>query len=82
MAAQAGLSLPLSQSPKTGFLESKLQYHSIRETDTVGTGPGSSVGRVSASGEWEVTGLIPGRDIPKSLKMFLASPRLALRLMG
>ena len=27
-------------------------------------------------------GSIPGRDIPKSLKMVLAVPRLALRLVG
>ena len=32
--------------------------------------------------EWEVTGSIPGRDIPKSFKMVLAAPRLALRLTG
>ena len=32
--------------------------------------------------EREVTGSIPGRDIPKSLKMVLAAPRLALRFMG
>ena len=30
----------------------------------------------------DVTGSIPGRDIPKSLKMVLAAPRLALRLTG
>ena len=30
----------------------------------------------------DVTGLISGRDIPKSLKMVLAAPRLAFRLMG
>ena len=29
-----------------------------------------------------VTGSIPGRDIPKSLKMVLAAPRLAIRLTG
>ena len=46
------------------------------------TGPGSSVGRVSAQRERAVTGLIPGRDIPKSLKIVLAGPRLALRLAG
>ena len=34
------------------------------------------------SAEREVTGLILGRDIPKSLKIILAAPRLALRLMG
>ena len=34
------------------------------------------------SGEREVTGSIPGRDIPKSLKMVLAAPRLALRFTG
>ena len=34
------------------------------------------------SGEREVLGLIPGRDIPKSLKMELAAPRLALRFTG
>ena len=28
----------------------------------------------------DVTGSIPGRDIPKSLKMVLAAPRLAFRL--
>ena len=39
----------------------------------------SSVGRVSA---WAVTCSIPGRDIPKSLKMVLAAPCLALRLTG
>ena len=33
-------------------------------------------------GAREVTGSIPGRDIPKSLKMVLAAPRLALRLTG
>ena len=32
--------------------------------------------------EQEVTGSIPGRDIPKSLKMVLAAPHLALRLKG
>ena len=30
----------------------------------------------------EVTGSIPGRDIPKSLKMVLTAPRLGLRFMG
>ena len=34
------------------------------------------------SGEWEVMGLISGHDIPQSLKMVLAAPRLALRLTG
>ena len=34
------------------------------------------------SGEREVTSSIPGRDIPKSLKMVPAAPRLALRLTG
>ena len=34
---------------------------------------------VGSSGEREVTSSIPGRDIPKSLKMVLAAPRLALR---
>ena len=34
------------------------------------------------SGEREVLGSIPGRDIPKSLKMVLADPRLALRFTG
>ena len=43
-------------------------------------GPGSSVGRVSALGK--VMGSIMGCDIPKSLKMVLAAPRLALRLTG
>ena len=28
------------------------------------------------------TGSIPGRDIPKSLKMVLAAPRLALKFTG
>ena len=42
------------------------------------TGPGSLVGRVSASGN----GFDPGRDIPNSLKVVLAAPRLALSLMG
>ena len=42
-------------------------------------GPGSSVGSVHF-GEQEVTGSIPGRDIPKSLKMVVSAPRLALRL--
>ena len=37
------------------------------------TGPGNSVGRVSA--EREVTGSNPGRDIPNSLKMILAALR-------
>ena len=32
--------------------------------------------------EREVAGSNPGRDIPKSLKMVLAAPRLALRLTG
>ena len=32
--------------------------------------------------EREVTGSIPGSDIPKSLKMVLAAPHLALRLTG
>ena len=31
-------------------------------------------------GEREVTGSIPGRDIPKWLKMVPVAPRLALRL--
>ena len=35
-------------------------------------GPDSSVG--GRSGEREVLGSIPGRDIPKSLKMVLAAP--------
>ena len=30
----------------------------------------------------EVPGLIPGRDIPKSLTMVLVAPRLALRFLG
>ena len=34
------------------------------------------------SGEREVTGSIPGRDIPKPIKMVLAALRLALRLTG
>ena len=34
------------------------------------------------SGEREVTGSIPGLDIPKSLKTILAAPHLALRLTG
>ena len=48
------------------------------------TGPDSSVGVAQSvrSGEREVTGSIPGRDIPKSLKMVLAAPRLALRFTG
>ena len=33
-------------------------------------------------GEFEITGSIPGRDIPKSLTMVLAAPRLAFRLTG
>ena len=45
------------------------------------TGPGSSVGSVR-SGEWEVTGSIPGHDIPESLKMVLAALCLALVLTG
>ena len=32
--------------------------------------------------EWEVMGSITDRDIPKSLKMVLAAPRLAIRLAG
>ena len=55
------------------------------------TGPGSSVGRVSAS--WNARSqvrscvVLPwssilGRGIPKLLKMELAAPRLALRLTG
>ena len=42
------------------------------------TGPGSSVGRVSTPGNGRSQVLILGRDIPKSLKMILAAPRLAL----
>ena len=34
------------------------------------------------SGEQEVLGSIPGRDMPKSLKMVLAAPHLALRFTG
>ena len=34
------------------------------------------------SEEREVLGSIPGRDIPKSLKMELAAPRLVLRFTG
>ena len=34
------------------------------------------------SGEREILGSFPGRDIPKSFKMVLAAPRLALRLTG
>ena len=40
----------------------------------------TQVAQVSASGKWEVTGSIRGRDIPKSLKLILVAPRLALRL--
>ena len=32
--------------------------------------------------EWEITGSIPGCNIPKSLKMVLAALHLALRLTG
>ena len=45
------------------------------------TGPGSSVDSVH-SGEGEVTGSLPGCDIPKSLKMVLAAPCLALKTYG
>ena len=34
------------------------------------------------SGEREFIGSIPGRDIPKSLQMVLAAPRLALKTYG
>ena len=37
---------------------------------------------VECSREREVTSSIPGRDIPKLLKMVLAAPRLVLRLRG
>ena len=40
------------------------------------TDPGSSIGRVSSSGR-KVTGSVPGRDIPKLLKMVLVALRLA-----
>ena len=43
---------------------------------------GSSVGRVSALGNRRSWVSISGRDIPKSLKIVLAAPRLALRLTG
>ena len=44
----------------------------------IATGPGSSSGRVSASGK----GRSRVRDIPKSLKMILVAPHLALKLTG
>ena len=47
----------------------------------IGTGLGSSVGRVSAPRS-EVPGSIPGRDIPKSLTMVLVAPRLGTRIFG
>ena len=46
------------------------------------TGPASSVGRVSAPGNGRSHVRSRGPDIPKSLKMVLAAPCLALRLTG
>ena len=45
------------------------------------TGNGSSVGSVRF-GEREVTGSIPGCDIPKSFEMVLAAPRFDSDLRG
>ena len=44
--------------------------------------PSSLVGRVSASAKGRSRVRFPGNDIPESLKMVLAAPRLALRLTG